>query len=406
MKILDDNDLEPMFDPTEYFIDLYKYTLEPGGTITPTQLPEFAQIGRVYASDPDLGQNALTRYFLASQSPLFNIDWLTGNVYLKRSLQAIFDYHFSNQKSDEQQQYITTLEVKTIDNGLKYSTFNALMRMSNSNLSVTEDALVAAASALHFNATTLKQLPKLSLFESAQVKIRLNSNLAEMYSQIFENAYILPLEKPILAQKRVPYKLLKIELKKGRSVLIAAKTQLKINIPLHLTQISSQLFLISFDLNLNVSTQRVKVEYCFRPNEICHNLIEFDFDTTLAMIDTLEQTCSVMLSVDNSTEKVALQMNRFNSVQNVVRIRASEIVPHYCRQSLEIFYSSNDSNIAIDDKTGLLTFNGLVAQSSGSYLIHPVFYYQNRRLNVVQSKPYLVEVDYSKRYYFIFSFTK
>lgn len=46
VHILDDNDLEPMFDPSEYEFELNEFD----------QLPAFSSIGQVFARDPDLGK--------------------------------------------------------------------------------------------------------------------------------------------------------------------------------------------------------------------------------------------------------------------------------------------------------------------------------------------------------------
>lgn len=46
VHILDDNDLEPMFDPSEYVFELNEFD----------QLPAFSKIGQVFARDPDLGK--------------------------------------------------------------------------------------------------------------------------------------------------------------------------------------------------------------------------------------------------------------------------------------------------------------------------------------------------------------
>jgi hypothetical protein len=48
VHILDDNDLEPMFDPSEYTFELNEFD----------ELPAFTRIGQVYARDPDLGKFA------------------------------------------------------------------------------------------------------------------------------------------------------------------------------------------------------------------------------------------------------------------------------------------------------------------------------------------------------------
>ena len=108
IKILDDNDLEPMFDPSEYNIVLNESAL--------ASTPAFTKIVRVFASDPDLSRNSLVRYYMncnqfetmssmnsgeeketfANQlfnscNKYFGVDWRTGDVYLKKSLQFIFD---------------------------------------------------------------------------------------------------------------------------------------------------------------------------------------------------------------------------------------------------------------------------------------------------------------------------
>ena len=53
IQILDDNDLEPMFDPSEYLIELNESSNKAA----------FTKIGRVIARDPDLNRNSLVPYY-------------------------------------------------------------------------------------------------------------------------------------------------------------------------------------------------------------------------------------------------------------------------------------------------------------------------------------------------------
>ena len=105
IKILDDNDLDPMFDPNEY-----TFVLDQSSS---GEMPAFTKIGRVIARDPDLSRNSLIRYYIncnelvtgesASKSRelnsnqcnrYFGVDWSTGDIYLKKSLDHIIDALF------------------------------------------------------------------------------------------------------------------------------------------------------------------------------------------------------------------------------------------------------------------------------------------------------------------------
>ena len=382
---MDDNDLEPMFDPTEYSIELTKYTLTER-TIIHNRVPQFTQIGRLSASDPDLDANALTRYFLSTPHALFGVDWLTGAIYTKRPITELFEHpnHWSS-----------TLEAKTIDNGLKYSTLNTLIRLNPNITIMNEASLSVAASQLHFNSSLLKQLPKLASFESAQVRVTLVSNLADLYKVVFSGAELDDdvdlVPSSDLKEGLIPFKILRISFKNPFSLPIDPKLNLRLSYPLKLTQISARSFLISFDPNLEVS-ESVRIEYCLDSNDVCHPLVDFIFNSTQAIVETLQRTCIARLE---ATPKQVVRINRLTSLQNLLRIR-STIEPAYCKR-LSLFYSHNDSSLVgnIDEKSGLVS---LRAYQSGSFLVYPVVYYQNRRFSLAKAAPIHIDVRYSTRF--------
>jgi len=162
VKILDDNDLEPMFDPSEYSIVLNESAI--------ASTPAFTKIVRVSASDPDLSRNSLVRYFMncnqfetssmnsgeeretyANQlfnscNKYFGVDWTTGDVYLKKSLEFIFDVMFDENgiakgsESEDDQVDENSLfekefsfEIKAVDTGLKLNIANNLLLQSAPN---------------------------------------------------------------------------------------------------------------------------------------------------------------------------------------------------------------------------------------------------------------------------------
>lgn len=397
---MDDNDLEPMFEPTEYNIELNKYTFWPEtGKIGRSQRAQFTSIGRVLASDPDSGANALTRYFLTTVHPLFGMNWQTGQVYLKRSLSDTFDALNTTETVEIE------IEAKTVDGGLKYAAVNGLTRL-NPSTSLAENDLVLAASQLHLNSTLIQHLPHLATFETAQLRIRLNNNLADLYADIFDDAQLIDINSTShiisVCSYRLPVKILHVTFKNDRFLAIDVKKHLRISNPsLEITQLDARSFLITFDADSQAGgyVDQVRVEFCAVSTvaqEVCHQLAEFVFNATSAVLDALERTCSSELKRFDQTGH-SIQLNRFSSVQNVVRIGV-QLQPAYCRRMLTTFFSSNDSNVSIDDRTGLVSLSGEAARSTADYLIFSVFYYQNQRLNLQQSNNFVLAVQYSKRY--------
>jgi len=141
IKILDDNDLDPMFDPNEYTFVLDQHSS--------SEMPAFTKIGRVIARDPDLSRNSLIRYYIncnelvtgesASKSRelnsnqcnrYFGVDWSTGDIYLKKSLDHIIDALFD--ANDNENEF--TFEVKAVDSGLKLNIANNLLLQTTSQI--------------------------------------------------------------------------------------------------------------------------------------------------------------------------------------------------------------------------------------------------------------------------------
>lgn len=129
--ILDDNDLEPMFDPSEYDWELNEFD----------QVPAFTKIGQVFARDPDLGRNSILRYYLNTAvdqedeedgqnnivdvSEFFGVDWYTGDVFIKKSLSRMFQLAFNGTVRQER---TFEFEVKSLDNGIRTRVARNLLR--------------------------------------------------------------------------------------------------------------------------------------------------------------------------------------------------------------------------------------------------------------------------------------
>jgi len=120
--VLDDNDLEPMFDPSEYEFEINESD----------KLPAFAVIGQVYAKDPDLNRNAELRYYLNrngndSINEYFGVDWYTGHIFIKKSLDVLFEIVFSETESESVEK-VFEFEVKSLDNGVRTNVARNLLK--------------------------------------------------------------------------------------------------------------------------------------------------------------------------------------------------------------------------------------------------------------------------------------
>jgi hypothetical protein len=171
VNVLDDNDLEPMFDQSEFVFELNEDS---------HYLPAFTYIGRVTATDPDLDLNSHVRYFINcnehnSCNKFFGIQWRTGDVYLKQSSHELFAFSINE----------FNFEINAIDAGLKTNLVKTLLSLTNQTL-LANDAEAEASSwedkllkltATHPNIS--KALPSSSSssfrVETAQVKIKLNT---------------------------------------------------------------------------------------------------------------------------------------------------------------------------------------------------------------------------------------
>lgn len=117
VNMLDDNDLEPMFDPSEYVFELNQYDK----IAELINLPEFTVIGKVSAMDPDLTENAMIKYH-SKYDPYFAVNSITGEIYIKKNSQFLFNLNESE----------FNFEIKAIDSGLKLNLVNNLIKLNQS----------------------------------------------------------------------------------------------------------------------------------------------------------------------------------------------------------------------------------------------------------------------------------
>ena len=112
IQLLDDNDLDPMFEYADYLFELNE----------DSNLPAFAKIGKVTALDPDLSRNAIINYYMAKNDHNFGVDFNTGWVFLKRPL----SYLCENEERDEFE-----LEIQAIDAGSNPNSVNNIFLTKN-----------------------------------------------------------------------------------------------------------------------------------------------------------------------------------------------------------------------------------------------------------------------------------
>lgn len=94
IKVLDTNDLRPLFSPTSYFF------------VVPESAPLGASIGRVTATDADMGSNGEFYYFFKDRVELFAVHPTSGIIILT-----------GQPRMDKQSKF--ELEVQVVDRGMK-----------------------------------------------------------------------------------------------------------------------------------------------------------------------------------------------------------------------------------------------------------------------------------------------
>ena len=167
VSILDDNDLEPMFDQSEYVFELEANAY----------LPPFSFVGRVVATDPDLDLNSHVRYFINCGDRechrYFGVEWRTGNIYLKQS---------STQLNDDDE---FNFEINAIDAGLKTSLVKALLKSNeliNEYAAGDWEAKLLKLALAHNSFTNRSSSSVIQSFrlETAQVKVKLKRNIKNL----------------------------------------------------------------------------------------------------------------------------------------------------------------------------------------------------------------------------------
>ena len=330
IHILDDNDLEPMFESSDYTFTLDEYRITPSGgarALSPARWAAFTTIGRVLATDPDLGQNGQARFYVHAMShsecdKYLGVHWSSGQVFLKRSLTSFFADSELNECS---------LEVKSIDAGLKFNVINNLLSLGvggnrhNSDLDTFNKFLIQTAAS--WNETQRKLTPPEVSLESTVVKVKLNRNLNAVLSGLLNRTRFTTIDKGLFRKYsdqigfildgragRVPVSLVRFDA--AGLELDAARLHIRAtNMSRYLATFrvaaltDTDFFLIYFDLNSELAELaqfragdettwvNYKLEYCVdavshsRPSA-CVGLVEFNFDFANDLTELAQVLCS------------------------------------------------------------------------------------------------------------------
>jgi hypothetical protein len=424
INILDDNDLEPMFESSEYSINLDEYVLS-GSSINRNSLPEFSVVGRVLATDPDLEANSQARFYIHSFEGLcglhFGINWLNGEVYLKQSLQTIFDSLKDSALINECQ-----LEIKSVDTGLKFNTMNNLLTVSGASMSSRNGAdldafnrfLIQTAASLNSSSVSgifNQKLTGQESLESSIVRISLRRNLETMLESILKRTVLTVLDKQLaeVYQKqiefvldrragRVPFSLVRFETNSATFEMNLNRVQIKATnssqrlVTFRLarvynqTEMTTRVYLLYFDLNtavnefMNAKTSanlrwvNYKMDYCASKNR-CVRLVEFNFDFGQdfnSIISTLckEPGMSVQAPAQNAkfaNNSIVFNFDRVNSIQNLVLLslerKQTESKPSFCaifsNSPLKLQLNARTSNFELNKRDQLVLTNDFLSQN-------------------------------------------
>ncbi|RMZ97665.1 protocadherin Fat 1 isoform X1 [Brachionus plicatilis] len=297
--ILDDNDLEPMFDPSEYTIELKQFDDQ----FRLVNLAEFSVIGKVNALDPDLAENARINYYSTNSAYLAVLP-NTGEIYLKKSSSHLFALNSSE----------LSVQVKAFDAGIKLNLANNLARMNASLFDNLPDSdaldkrLVDTVTNLDQSQIDLvsKYLDQVKSFELAQVNVVLNRNLVELFEQHFS----YPIVEKVSATTTTTTKALYTRLVPFRILKFAKQpdlNQLRIKGDnwdmFELVAAANNQVLVSFVYHPNLivdETSKYKIMFC--QDHVCIDLVEFEINFLLDFNVSMGWLCELSLAVSQNSE--------------------------------------------------------------------------------------------------------
>ncbi|CAF0806124.1 unnamed protein product [Brachionus calyciflorus] len=311
VNILDDNDLEPMFDPSEYTLEINQFD----SNFNLVNLPEFSVIGRVSAMDPDLAENAQIKYY-SNLNPYFGVISDTGEIYLKKSSEFLFNLNETE----------FNMEVKAIDSGIKFNLINNLIKLNQScldNINKIDDfnnRLVEIGSNLDPKKILQisNNLNQVTSFELAQIKINLNRNL----KTIFEELSTYPRVKQIDLETRrlisfnnyrLPIRVINFEIVKIKNLIDYLKIDSESNEKFKLEPLSDTKILLSLEIDLNLSfisneTKKFKIKFCVK--SVCFDLSDLEINFLNDITDALGSICSFNAT---SSQNSIFKINKFTS---------------------------------------------------------------------------------------------
>jgi hypothetical protein len=441
VNILDDNDLEPMFDPSEYNIRIAEFDEKREANepfLEPTILPAFSVIGKVSAIDPDLSQNGLVRFFLYDKESVcnqfFGINWITGEIYLKQSIQQIF-----NQLPLEQNEFEFNLEVKAVDYGLKHQIINTLLKTNSISNSRARKTLFSNGFSKHRrereesheeNSDSLSDSVEYKLIslaaqsppvqsppsylnaaslESAFVNIRLIRNAKQVLEREGKLTQFKKLNDLVLIDQeleeqisftinpnRIPFALVefpaffKDTVGKKLDNFLKIKSFFNDSLRFYLNKLSiksnSSSFLVSFEVDSDFDSMNSQlsnkshllsnsINYCLnykKIDDLCYNMIEFQFDIRQDLVESLHSAChlNLYISESNKTQR-SLTLDPIDSKSALFQVRYEfssryktehDVCDIYLKykfsQMLLVKYSLikslNQEILTIDEKSGLV----------------------------------------------------
>ena len=298
VNILDDNDLEPMFDPSEYKIEIFEFEMSGENQLQKADLAEYSIIGKVNAMDPDLAENAHVKYY-AKYNEYFGVLPNTGEIYLKTNSRNLFALNISE----------LSMEVKAFDAGIKLNLVNNLMRLNaslfdnnldNNDANFLDKRLVDMVTKLDRDKISLvsKYLDQVKSFEMAQINVVLVRNLPNLFEHHFSypTMHKITLSKQHWHNRLVPIKILKFTKKIDfNNLRIDGHNWFMFEFELDLNQ-RDVLISICLDPALMLNeTKQYKIMYCV--DKVCIDLIEFEINFLLDILTSVRSMCELSVSV-------------------------------------------------------------------------------------------------------------
>ena len=376
VRVIDDNDNDPLFDKYEYQFEISDLVY----------LPAMSIVGQIKANDADLARNAELFYFVNKFNPLFGCVRTTGEIYMK------YDSKYLFKNVDTSKQWLT-FEAKSIDNGPKIDFYDYLVENQTQKVFKQQNFDTTMVT-IRLNQRGLNDIKKTN-----SINVKLIDDEDNRYLMRLESENEKQLNYHLNLSQQNGLEFIKFSLDKLNNSIYALNYELE--------ELSSKQ---AFDTNITLS-----VQVCLIANEICVEKLVINRNlkqlfTNLCKFELDMQTPFDLIEVEQSYYRITLD-ERAKVGDTLMKLQyrsSSNAKPYYLNMNLCKYVEIKQSNGLFkfefnghDSLAGVVAYidarNGLVRLKNVTKSFTLAFKAHSVDLdNLIDDFKFTIEVDASK----------